>query len=348
MVAFEASAPDDESCYWAAMAPDGDCDTGLVDLPREMQVARGQELLRLLGVAVRSDEVVDARFPPAELPSMGGSEEDVVPPPTFLRATRTLHNSEEEALPKNQIDGYESPEDNEMNRSLGSTMDSSGREDNSAGGDADSTYLEDPCMPFRYAGGSWFPESCGYHLGPPWGSMLYGGAGCMDAQDASLFATCPFSGAREARPKGPKTTVMLRNLPSAFTRPAVVELLEDEGFAGCFDFVYAPVDFHSGCSLGYAFVNYVAPSDANRCWRVFQGFKEWGRATDKVCEVTWGEPHQGLVAHVERYRNSPVVHESVPDDWKPAVYVGGVRAEFPPPTKVVKAPKRRSRIVGRV
>ena len=28
----------------------------------------------------------------------------------------------------------------------------------------------------------------------------------------------------------------------------------------------------------------------------------------KVCRVTWSGPHQGLAAHVERYRNSPVMH----------------------------------------
>ena len=30
----------------------------------------------------------------------------------------------------------------------------------------------------------------------------------------------------------------------------------------------------------------------------------------QVCQVTWSGPHQGLDGHVERYRNSPVMHKS--------------------------------------
>ena len=30
-------------------------------------------------------------------------------------------------------------------------------------------------------------------------------------------------------------------------------------------------------------------------------------------------------AHVERYKNSPVMHKSVPDEYKPAIFKDGVR-----------------------
>ena len=33
-------------------------------------------------------------------------------------------------------------------------------------------------------------------------------------------------------------------------------------------------------------------------------------AFSQVCQVGWSGPHQGFLAHVERYRNSPVMHKS--------------------------------------
>jgi len=143
--------------------------------------------------------------------------------------------------------------------------------------------------------------------------------------------------------KSEKTTVLLRNLPTDFTRAELVELLEDEGFDGTFDFVYLPIDFGNEACLGYAFVNFRCPGDARRCWEIFCGLTDWGRPSEKACEVMWAEPCQGLEAHVDRYRSSPVMHSSVPDEWKPAIFHDGVRVPFPPPTKSVSAPKVRRR-----
>jgi len=141
-----------------------------------------------------------------------------------------------------------------------------------------------------------------------------------------------------------RTTVLLRNLPRDFTRARLVELLEDEGFDGTFDFVYVPIDFSSEASLGYAFVNFVSAGDVRRCWEIFDGLLEWGLECEgKACEVMWAEPCQGLAAHVERYRSSPVMHATVPDEWKPAIFQDGVRVPFPPPSKSVSAPKARRR-----
>merc|ERR1712226_682166 len=140
-----------------------------------------------------------------------------------------------------------------------------------------------------------------------------------------------------------KTTIMLRKLPADFTRSSLVEVLEDEGFEGSYDLVYVPMDFSCQCCLGYAFVNFLAESDAARCWTVFDGFSEWGTPCDKKCEVMWSQPHQGVEVLIERYRNSPVMHESVPDEWKPAYFIDGVQVEFPQPTKKIKAPQMKAR-----
>jgi hypothetical protein len=140
---------------------------------------------------------------------------------------------------------------------------------------------------------------------------------------------------------GLKTTVMLRQLPAGFTRTMMIRLIESEGFSRRFDFVYVPVDFSTGLALGYGFVNLVSPTDAHAFFHHFAGFSKWETASDAVCKVCWGEPCQGLTQHLERYRNSPVMHSSVEDEWKPLFFVEGARAAFPPPTKHIKAPKIR-------
>mmetsp|Transcript_81230 Transcript_81230/g.226132 ORF Transcript_81230/g.226132 Transcript_81230/m.226132 type:complete len:334 (-) Transcript_81230:160-1161(-) len=144
-------------------------------------------------------------------------------------------------------------------------------------------------------------------------------------------------------PAASRTTVMLRDLPASLTRGGLLELLDAEGFDGAYDFVYLPFNFSSGVGLGYALVNLVTPVDARRCVRNFQGFTAWPMVGGSTCTVRWSEPHQGLLQHVERYRSSPVMHASVPDEWKPIVLQNGVRVPFPPPTKAIKAPKIRKK-----
>lgn len=139
------------------------------------------------------------------------------------------------------------------------------------------------------------------------------------------------------------TSVMMRNLPNGLTQKMLVELLCLEGFAGCFDFLYVPVDFRSSSGLGYAFVNLVSHEVALRFVEHFTGFTRWRVASSKICKVTWSDAVQGLQAHIERYRNSPVMHESVPEDHKPMLFVGVQQVQFPPPTKTVRAPRRWNR-----
>lgn len=140
-----------------------------------------------------------------------------------------------------------------------------------------------------------------------------------------------------------KTTVMLRNLPNNYTRSMLLNLLEKQGFVGRFDFLYLPCDFQRKANLGYAFVNMVNCQAVEDLWKTFDGFKGWALPSAKVCEVRWSGPHQGLEAHVERYRNSPVMHKSVPDEYRPVIFVDGQRQRFPAPTKFIKPPQAQSR-----
>eukprot|EP00437_Effrenium_voratum_P002372 CAMPEP_0181436534 /NCGR_PEP_ID=MMETSP1110-20121109/20899_1 /TAXON_ID=174948 /ORGANISM="Symbiodinium sp., Strain CCMP421" /LENGTH=273 /DNA_ID=CAMNT_0023560105 /DNA_START=48 /DNA_END=869 /DNA_ORIENTATION=- len=135
-----------------------------------------------------------------------------------------------------------------------------------------------------------------------------------------------------------RTTVMLRNIPNNYTRDMFLELLDQHGFAGRYDFAYLPCDFCRDANLGYAFVNLVDNRAVEDLWEAFDGFVGWSLPSAKVCQVRWSGPHQGFEAHVERYRNSPVMHRSVPDQYKPVIFKDGVPKPFPRATKKVKAP----------
>jgi len=138
-----------------------------------------------------------------------------------------------------------------------------------------------------------------------------------------------------------RTTLMLRNIPNDYTRAMLLELLDCKDLAGKYDFVYLPIDFDRMSGLGYAFVNFVSHADAEFAKLQLHGFCQWSVQSPKICEVRWGEPLQGLDAHIERYRSSPVMHRDVPDQCKPILLQGGVRVPFPAPTKRIRAPRSK-------
>jgi len=138
-----------------------------------------------------------------------------------------------------------------------------------------------------------------------------------------------------------KTTVILRNVPNDVSRDMLLQLLDEEGFAGKYDFVYLPIDFKSNAGFGYAFVNLIDGLVANSFRSRFNGFCNWAMPSQKIAEVAWSHPSQGLEVHVQRYRNSPIMHNRVLDLYKPALFENGVRIPFPPPTKAIKVPRLR-------
>jgi hypothetical protein len=136
------------------------------------------------------------------------------------------------------------------------------------------------------------------------------------------------------------TTVMMRNIPNNYTREMLFQLLNDKGFKTKYDLVYLPLDFKKKVGLGYAFVNFVDHGQAELFKDVFKGFSGWVAQSEKVCEVTWSDAFQGRELNIARYRNSPIMHEAVPDVCKPVLFgEDGERISFPLPTKRIRAPK---------
>mmetsp|Transcript_109400 Transcript_109400/g.310245 ORF Transcript_109400/g.310245 Transcript_109400/m.310245 type:complete len:367 (-) Transcript_109400:138-1238(-) len=155
--------------------------------------------------------------------------------------------------------------------------------------------------------------------------------------DGDLEASQESQGAESQVGREPKTTVAIRSIPCHLTRDELMLHLHARGFAGRYDFLYLPINLATCQSFGYAFVNLVSPEDAERIFAEFDGVS-WGQSGGGEAVVSWSSS-QGLDLHLERYRNSPIMHESVLDACRPVVLEGGVRVEFPAPTK--KVPRLR-------
>jgi len=134
------------------------------------------------------------------------------------------------------------------------------------------------------------------------------------------------------------TTVMFRNLPNDYSQQMLLALLDSEGFEGLYDFLYVPFDFKRHAGLGYAFINMVSPDAARKIKSELQGFKKWSIPSKKILEVCYSKPLQGLTANIERYRNSPVMHPDVPEEFKPALFQNKRRIPFPAPTVSLRPP----------
>jgi len=176
-------------------------------------------------------------------------------------------------------------------------------------------------------------------MGAPWSSS-WGYPGEVSPLSDYMSPTMSSNSYSSAAFAGP-TSMMMRNIPNNYTRAKVLDLLDKEGFAGTFDFFYLPIDLKKKTGLGYAFINFEHHGIAAAFRQNFEGFSNWVATSGKVCQVTFSDRIQGLEAHVERYRNSAIMHPSVPEEFKPMIFQSGVSMPFPPPTKSVPAPQER-------
>merc|ERR1719160_1664230 len=153
-----------------------------------------------------------------------------------------------------------------------------------------------------------------------------------DDSQSSIKTSAKVERSKCERQSSSKTTVIWRNLPNNYTRDGLLELINSYGFQGSYNFFYSPVDFSTNALVGYAFINFVSTAEAQRFFSCFKGFTAWTLNSVKVSEVAWSQL-QGLEDHLERYRNSAVMHPEVADDKRPALFQEGIRVFFPAPTK---------------
>lgn len=164
--------------------------------------------------------------------------------------------------------------------------------------------------------------------------------GCQSVPQASVrvapppgnFAMSPV----EVQKNADRTTVVLRNLPSHLSRSALVNILDDAGFAERYDFLYLPTNFRNMTVFGYAIVNFTDPAGAQAALECFRG-----KMVDGQAMITeWSKSQQGYDDLVQRYRDSPVMHTSVPDKHKPIILAKGIMQPFPPPTEPLQLPRK--------
>ncbi|MQM19085.1 hypothetical protein Taro_052085 [Colocasia esculenta] len=118
-----------------------------------------------------------------------------------------------------------------------------------------------------------------------------------------------------------RTTVMIKNLPNKLRKEELLQILdmhclaENEKLAvlvrqgnqqsvlSRFNFFYLPIDFGTGCNLGYAFVNFTSAAAARRLHHAYHQFSWKSYGSSKVCEVTYARI-QGLPALLKHFRGS--------------------------------------------
>jgi len=134
------------------------------------------------------------------------------------------------------------------------------------------------------------------------------------------------------------TSLMLRNIPSQFARGDLLAVLEEQGCLMDARFLYLPLESVTGSAFGYAFIAFASHAVAERFRGLMDG-KELSAGRPLL--VNWSSSHVNAEEQVERFRNSPLMHTSVPDEIRPIVLLNGVRTEFPAPTKKLRVPRQR-------
>jgi len=128
--------------------------------------------------------------------------------------------------------------------------------------------------------------------------------------------------------KDQNTSLTLRNIPTAFTRKSLVQLLDKHGLQGEYNMIYLPMDRFRKKARGFAFVNFERHGGAQRCMSIFEGFQNWGTLSTKVCTVEWGERKGDLQSQVLAYGNGAILRTDVPEEFKPALFRGGLQVPY--------------------
>lgn len=133
----------------------------------------------------------------------------------------------------------------------------------------------------------------------------------------------------------PITTVMLRNIPNKYTQNSLLKEINDLGFATTYDFFYLPMDVHNRSNVGYAFINFQMPKDAERFRRVFSDHRFQRFHSRKIGSVCVAHV-QGLDANLRHFENRAVT-QARNDQYRPIVLQGQQRIGFDHAVLLAKA-----------
>lgn len=118
------------------------------------------------------------------------------------------------------------------------------------------------------------------------------------------------------------TTVMLRHIPNKYTQGNLLQELDQMGFTGRFDFFYLPMDVHNRTNVGYAFINFLSPQDAQLFECRMTDYKFQKYCSQKIAKVAPAHI-QGLVRNLYHFANR-AVSQSQDMQYRPIVMCNGV------------------------
>ncbi|XP_077246234.1 uncharacterized protein LOC143886163 [Tasmannia lanceolata] len=134
------------------------------------------------------------------------------------------------------------------------------------------------------------------------------------------------------------TTLMIKNIPNKYTKEMLVDFLDQhcleennkimnieeeeeakKDFFSAYDFVYLPIDFRSGCNLGYAFVNFTDPRATILLRRVLHHHKWAVLGSKKICEISYAriQGRDALEKHFEKSNFACESEEFLPECYTP-------------------------------
>jgi len=133
----------------------------------------------------------------------------------------------------------------------------------------------------------------------------------------------------------PITTMMLRNIPNKYTQNTLLQEIDDCGFEGLYNFFYLPMDVHNRSNVGYAFINFVHPTDAER-FRVAFGEHRFQKYQSRKISSACAAHVQGLDDNLRHFENRAVTHARN-DQYRPIVFKGNQRIDFEEAVAVARA-----------
>jgi hypothetical protein len=129
--------------------------------------------------------------------------------------------------------------------------------------------------------------------------------------------------------------MMLRNIPNKYTQGKLLQELDECGFSGTYNFFYLPMDVHNRSNVGYAFINFNEPADAERFFQVFSLHRFQRFHSRKVGTVCTAHV-QGLNQNLRHFEHRAVTMAKN-DQYRPIVFNGSARVDFEEAIAVAKA-----------
>lgn len=117
-------------------------------------------------------------------------------------------------------------------------------------------------------------------------------------------------------------TLMVRNVPRSYNHEVLLEEIDTLAPKGSYDFIHLPWDCRRHTSITFAFVNFVDPEAALRCFFALSGHVWQFAPTAKPCRIVPAHV-QGLVGNLTRFMSNSGGKEA--DSQTPILFHNGKR-----------------------